>query len=202
MCAGQPVYIKSLDFVPLGKMRKGQSGDANVSKKTVMRSVLGALGYLAHESRPNLSGPVSILQSRFIKAQVSDIQDANSFGSVFFMSHGDASGGSTRVEQAQDGYVIIFADRALLEGMAAPVTQISWRSHRSKRVLTTASVAEAMGLPGVIAQSNWVRASWNEVHLGLNLRKWQEQEKCATLSSQYRFRWQVRSLKLRDCRPQ
>ena len=30
-----------------------------------MRSVLGALGYLAHESRPDLSGTVSILQSRF-----------------------------------------------------------------------------------------------------------------------------------------
>ena len=166
MCAGQPVYIKSLDFVPLGKMRKGQSGDANVSKKkkTVMRSVLGALGYLTHKSRPNLSGPVSILQSRFNKAQVSDIQETNRvvrlakactdlvlpvckilLDQICFVSHGDASGGSTRVEQAQDGYVIIFADRALLEAMAAPVTQISWRSHRSKRVLTTASVAEAMG---------------------------------------------------------
>ena len=37
MRAGQPVYIKSLDFVPLGKLRKEQSGDANVSEKTVMR---------------------------------------------------------------------------------------------------------------------------------------------------------------------
>ena len=29
MRVGQPVYIKSLDFVPLEKMRKEQSGDAN-----------------------------------------------------------------------------------------------------------------------------------------------------------------------------
>ena len=85
------------------------------------------------------------------------------------MSLGDASGGTTRAEQAQVGYVIMFADRASLEGMAAPVTQVSWRSHRSKRVVTSASVAEAMGLPGAIAQSNWVRASWSEVLLGLNL---------------------------------
>ena len=40
-----------------------------------MRSVLGALGYSARESRPDLSGPVSILQSRFNKAQVSDIPE-------------------------------------------------------------------------------------------------------------------------------
>ena len=46
-------------------------------KKTAMKSVLGALGYLAHESRPDLSGLVSTLQSSFIKAQVSDIQETN-----------------------------------------------------------------------------------------------------------------------------
>ena len=42
-----------------------------------MGSVLGALGYLARESRPDLSGPVSTLQSRFNKAQLSDIQETN-----------------------------------------------------------------------------------------------------------------------------
>ena len=55
MRVGQPAYIKSLDFVPLGKLRKEQSGDASVSEKSAMRSVLGALGYLARESRPDLS---------------------------------------------------------------------------------------------------------------------------------------------------
>ena len=79
--------------------------------------------------------------------------------------------------------MIMFADRALSEGMAAPVTQVSWRSHHSKRVVTTASVAETMGLPGVIAQSNWVRTSWSEVELGLNPRKWQEQENVLHLIS-------------------
>ena len=46
-------------------------------KKVSMRSVLGALGYLARESRPDLSGPVSILQSRLNRAQVSDLQETN-----------------------------------------------------------------------------------------------------------------------------
>ena len=77
MRVGQPAYIKSLDFVPLGKLRMEQSGDANVSEKTAMRSVLGAFGYLARESRPDLSEPVSFLQSRFNKAQVFDIQETH-----------------------------------------------------------------------------------------------------------------------------
>ena len=43
MRAGQLAEIKILHFVPLGKMRKEQSGDANETEKVAMRSVLGAL---------------------------------------------------------------------------------------------------------------------------------------------------------------
>ena len=42
-----------------------------------MRSVLGTLGYLARQNRPDLSGPVSILQRRLSGAQLSDIQETN-----------------------------------------------------------------------------------------------------------------------------
>ena len=177
MRVGQPAYIKSLDFVPLGKLRKEQSGDANVSEKTAVRSVLGALWYLARESRHDLSGPVIILQSRFNKAQVSDIQETNRVVSlatahtdlalpvcqipldqICHVSYGDASGGNTRAERAQAGYVIMCADSALLEGMAAPVTLVSCMPHHVKRVVTSASAAEAMGLSEAIAQGDWVRA--------------------------------------------
>ena len=67
MRVGQPAYIMNLDFVPLGKLRKEQSEDANVREKNcheisagnetenvALRSVLGALGYSARESRPDL----------------------------------------------------------------------------------------------------------------------------------------------------
>ena len=38
-------------------------------ERHAMRSVLGALGYLAHQSWPDLSGPVSILQGSINRAQ-------------------------------------------------------------------------------------------------------------------------------------
>ena len=98
--------------------------------------MLGALGYSASESRPDLSGPVSILQSRFNRAQVTDIQENNRVvrlarahtdlalpvckipvKQIGFVSDGDAIGG-THAEQAQAGYVIMIGDRALLEGLA------------------------------------------------------------------------------------
>ena len=62
MRVGQPVYLKSQDFVPLEKMRKEQSGDANETEKVAMRSVLGTLVCLACESRPDLSRPFSMLR--------------------------------------------------------------------------------------------------------------------------------------------
>ena len=86
--------------------------------------MLGTLGCLARESRPDLSGPVSILQSRSIRAQVSDIQETNMvvrlakipLDQICLVTYGDASGGNTRAESAQAGCVIMFADMALLEG--------------------------------------------------------------------------------------
>ena len=63
---------------------------------------------------------------------------------ICLVSYGDASGGNTRAERAQAEYVIMFADMALLEGMAALVTLVPWRSHRVKRVVTSACAAEAM----------------------------------------------------------
>ena len=194
MRVGQPAFFKSLDFVPL--MRKEQPGDANETEKVAMRSVLGALGYLARESRPDLSGPVLILQGRLNRAQVSDIQETKRavglakahtdlalpvckvpLDQVCIVSYGDASGGSTRAEQAQAGYVIMFADMSLLPGLAAPVTLVSWRSHRVKRVVASASAAEATGLSEAIAQGDWVRALWSEMVLGLSLREWRERKK-------------------------
>ena len=62
------VYLTNLDFVSLGKTRKEQSGDATETEKAAMRSVLGTLGYLERESRPVMSGTVSIVQRRLSKA--------------------------------------------------------------------------------------------------------------------------------------
>ena len=106
------------------------------------------------------------------------------------------------LQRAQAGYVIMFADRALLEGMAAPVTLVSWRSHRVKRVVTSASAAEAMGLSEAIAQGDWVRALWSEVVLGLNLREWPRTRKCVASHIVHRFEGQLRSLTQRDSRLQ
>ena len=93
---------------------------------------------------------------------------------ICLVSYGDASGGGIHAEQAQTGYVIIFADMSLLAGLASPVTPVSWRSHSVKRVVVSASEAEVMGLSEAFAQGDWVRALWSEMVMGLSLRDWRE----------------------------
>ena len=202
MRVGQPVFFKSLDFVPLGKMRKEQQGDANETEKAAMRSVLGTLGYSARESRPDLSGRVSVLQRRLSRAQVSDIQETNRVvrlakahtdlpllvcripvDQICLVSYGDASGGGIHAEQAQTGYVIMFADMSLLAGLASLVTPVSWRSHSVKRFVASASAAEIMGLSEAFAQGGWVRALWSEVVLGLSPHEWRGRKEVTPLIS-------------------
>ena len=77
----------------------------------------------------------------------------------------------------------MIADQALLEGMAAPATLVSWRSHRVKRVVASASAAEAMVSSEAIARGDWIRALWSGVVLGLSLCEWREQEKVPSLIS-------------------
>ena len=72
---------------------------------------------------------------------------------------------------------------SLLAGLAAPVTPVSWRSHRVKRVVASASAAEAMGLSEAISHGDWVRALWSEMVLGLSLREWRERKEMPPLIS-------------------
>ena len=77
----------------------------------------------------------------------------------------------------------MIADQALLEGVTAPVTLVSWKSHRVKHVVASASAAEAVGLSEAIAQGGWIRVLWSEGVLGLSLREWREQDDVLPLMS-------------------
>ena len=79
----------------------------------------------------------------------------------------------------------MFAEMSLLAGLAAPVTLVSWRSHRVKRVVASASSAEATGLSEEIAQGDWVRTLWSEMVLGLSQREWRERKDVPPLITQW-----------------
>ena len=96
----------------------------------------------------------------------------------------------------------MFADVALLAGLAAPVTLVSCRSHRVKRNEASASAAEAVGLSEAIAQGDWVRALWSDMVLGLSLREWRERENVPPLTSVTDSKGKLRPSTQRNNRPQ
>ena len=102
---------------------------------------------------------------------------------ICLVSYGDASGGGIHAEQAQTGYVIMFADMSLLAGLASPVTPVSWRSHSVKRFVASASAAEVMVLSEAFAQGDWVRALWSEMVLGLSPHEWRGRKEVPPLIS-------------------
>ena len=102
---------------------------------------------------------------------------------ICLVSYGDASGGGINAEQAQTGYVIMFADMSLLAGLASPVTPVSWKSHSVKRFVASASAAEVMGLSEAFAQGGWVRALWSEMVLGLSPHEWRGRKEVTPLIS-------------------
>ena len=110
--------------------------------------------------------------------------------------------GAHVLNKRKAGYVIMFADLSLLAGLAAPVTLVSWRSHRVKRVVASASAAEAMGLSEAIAQDDWVRALWSEMVLEVSLREWRERKDVHASHIGHGFEGQLRQLTQRNNRPQ
>ena len=172
--------------------------------------MLEALGNLARECRPDLSGPVSILQSRFNRAQASDIQETNRVvrlakahtdlalpvckipvDQICFVSYGMPAVGI---------HVLNKHNMALLAGLAAPVTLLSWRCNRVKGVQ-----------PVPLQRRPWVclrrlHKVTGHVHSGV---KWcwawvcvnGENEKMC-LSIAHWFEGQLRSFTQRNNRPQ
>ena len=122
---------------------------------------------------------------------------------VCFVSYGDASGGSTRAEQAQAGYVIMFCGHGCAGRIGSSRDRgIPGDSHRVKRVVASASEAEAVGLSEAIAQGDWVRALWSEMVLELSLREWREREDVPPLISVTNSKGNYEPLTQRKNRPQ
>ena len=183
MRVGQPVFLKNQDFVSLGKTRKEQSGDANETEKAVrtcFNSAASSQQGPGVRHMGNQQGGETLAKAHTdLALPVCRIP----VDQICLVSYGDASGGGIHAEQAQTGYVIMFADMSLLAGLTSPVTPVSWRSHSVKRFVASASAAEVVGLSEAFAQGGWVRALWSEMVLGLSPHEWRGRKEVTPLIS-------------------
>ena len=183
---GQHHYAKAIDYVVIDRDRRASPAQAcTPGEVKQLRSALGALSFLARESRPDLSGPVSLLQGKVSGARVQDLVEANFLvrlakdyadleipiaairpSEMAVVAYGDAAFGIARDGASQAGQVMLAANRSILDGKWSPVGVLSWRSHKIRRKVESAPAAEIQGLSQALAQGDWVRALWHEIHDG------------------------------------
>ena len=88
----------------------------------------------------------------------------------------DAAWGVRPDGSSQGGYLIFFADRALLEGKNALMKILDWRSWKLKRVCRSSLAAETQAFTDAIDQLNWLRLFLADILApkALDLRKVEE----------------------------
>ena len=175
-------YARALEYVPMTNARKQQEADAvTEEERAALRRALGSLGWLGRESRPDLIGPISLLQGRITTARVSDVKETNRVirlakdfadmnlqvrpippEELTFVSYGDASWANAHGNASQAGHIILAVDRRVVQGQRGMASVLSWRSHKVKRLVESAPHAELLGMSKAQASGDWLRALWCE----------------------------------------
>ena len=81
-----------------------------------------------------------------------------------FVTISDAGGpGSVQRDGAQGAYLVVAADSGIRRNKRARASLLSWRSTRLKRVVSSTSATETLGLSAALAEAQWLRITWRDL---------------------------------------
>lgn len=170
-------YIKSIDFIDIDNHKMKKKDDSlTESELEDLRSLVGQLGWVAGQTRPDLSFEVCQLSSCFNHATVNDVLKANkllkkakqenislSFGvpgkldKLKFVCFNDASLGNLKDGGSQGGYVIY------LVGENETSSPIMWQSKKLRRIVKSAMAAETLVQVEAAESCYWLANLLNEI---------------------------------------
>lgn len=157
------------------------------------RSMLYRVNWLAHQTRPEASGIVSILSSRLKSASVHDLCCLNKLivhikGSasqplvlhkfrndqMVFIASSDAGGvaakspveeqpGQELVDPIQGAWVILAAERIPAANKPVKVSVLSWRSSKLKRRVASTLASEALAFDQALGELEWLQIMFRDV---------------------------------------
>ena len=172
----QTLYTNTLVEVELEKERKEEKDSKlNMLELKNLRSVIGQLGWLAGQTRPDISFDICDLSSKVKNATVRDLLYANKvirkvksenvtlrFGSIDFyeckiIGYCYASLVKLVNGGSQGGFVIFLTDK---NGQYFP---IMWQSKKLRRVVKSAMAAETLILVDCAEACFWIRKLINEI---------------------------------------
>lgn len=146
----------------------------------LLREKIGALSWLAKETRVDLCGSVSLLMQSFPNPTIADLKTCNKIlkDALLYKDLGikirpiapqdlciivssDAAWGNASDEEgphkSQAGYIVMAANRSMLRGSEAQFSVVSWKSHTLKRRTVSTLSAETQGIVESAAVACWNR---------------------------------------------
>lgn len=154
------------------------------------RSLLYKVNWVAHQTRPEAAGVVSILASRLKQATVHDLWCLNKMVSylrnsaqqtlvlnkfdnqkMLFITASDAGGvdGSSPLDQPlpedtnQGAWVIMAADQLPSASKRIKISILSWRSSKLKRRVSSTLAGEALSFSQALGEVEWLQVMFRDV---------------------------------------
>ena len=192
----QKEYSQHLRPISLSKARAAQKNSpATAREVSSLRGLNGAANWLANQTRPDLAVQVSMSQQAFPNPKVSDllyanqlVQRARQFREVeikvrsidlddlCICMHSDAAWSNAKEERTQGGYILAFANRALVDNKSVSWSPFHWKSFRLHRVVPSTLGGEAQVFSSGSAVAEWMALLLAEARSGaFDLRQCREQ---------------------------
>ena len=183
-------YVENLTPCRITRERRAElEGPLTSQELSTLRQMNGALQWLQHQSRPDLSCGVSLSQSSTSGATVKDLIEAQKLiarakdykdFALKFRSHDITTGGFMAISDAglggvedealggpvrsQGGYLIVFGDESLTtHGNRGRFTLLDWRSRKIKRVCRSSFAAETLALADANDAVQHLRGALHEI---------------------------------------
>ena len=168
------------------------------------RSMLYRVNWLAHQTRPEASGAVSILSSRLNKASVYDLGCMNRMvihikstasqplvlhkfdnSKMVFIAASDAGGvGSKPIiedqhevsDTVQGAWIVFASDQFPSANNKVRISTLSWRSSKLKRKVSSTLASEALAFSQALSEIEWLQVMVRDVlHGDINRTDWSGQ---------------------------
>ena len=200
----QEKYIlEKLAAVEISKGRRGKKEDVlNEKEFADYRSMLYRISWVAHQTRPEVAGGVSILASRLHQATVSDLILLNKMvghlrssakqalrirpfepSTMTFIGVSDCGGvdGEVRTtgedgliqDPVQGAWLVMASNLLPSHDRRVGVSVLSWRSSKLKRRVTSTMAGETLAMSQCLAELEWLQIFYRDLNSGdVNTGHW------------------------------
>ena len=195
--------VEKIQPLTIGKGRRACKEDPlTAAEFSEYRSMLYKISWVAHQTRPEVSGAVSLLASRMHQACVQDMILLNKMAGhlrdtakqplrirpfsddMVFIGVSDAGGvdGDIRgtgpdgliEDPVQGAWLVLASSMMPAHDRKIPVSLLSWRSSKLKRRVTSTMAGETLALSQCTAEIEWLQIFYRDVMFNdVNTANWQ-----------------------------